>query len=179
VDNWIPFFQTLIWPVFVGALCYWLREEINSVLTALRKRIEAGDPVESPWLKLGKPEPKLPGTSVAAQSGTEGGTSYNEAVPHDVYLVHSARRDKRLDKNNKEYYRLQIWLDADSEDALRGVESVTYYLHPTFENPTRTVSDSESAFALATAAWGQFLLYAIVKLKDGKPPLKIERFIDF
>jgi hypothetical protein len=100
-------------------------------------------------------------------------------VALEYYLRHSAERDPMLDKDNLHYFRLKFWLDADNAGMLNQVDEVVYVLHPTFENPIREVNDRQTSFAMDTFAWGEFNLKAVVHLKNGKPPLTLERYIDF
>jgi hypothetical protein len=54
---------------------------------------------------------------------------------------------------------------------------VTYRLHPTFPNPVREVRDAASKFKLSSAGWGEFTIFADVKLKDGSA-LRVERWLE-
>lgn len=56
---------------------------------------------------------------------------------------------------------------SGSEQELDQVDSVQYTLHPTFPQPVREVSDRVSRFALSSAGWGEFMIYATANLKDG------------
>jgi hypothetical protein len=95
------------------------------------------------------------------------------------YLRHSAERAPSLDKDQRRYYRLKFWLDADEAGMLNNVEKVVYVLHPTFKNPIREIFLQETAFEMNTIAWGEFNLKAIVYLKEGGTPITLERYIDF
>ncbi len=93
-------------------------------------------------------------------------------------MVHNSRRDNRLDKEEREYYRLRIWIDADEPSILDSISEVKYHLHPTFKSPLRIETDRASKFALATAAWGEFNMFAEIVFRDHTPTLRIERYID-
>ncbi|HYS57975.1 MAG TPA: pYEATS domain-containing protein [Burkholderiales bacterium] len=176
MKDWIPLLQSLLWPLVVVWAIFQFRPTFQRLLSGIAKRIEQGDPFEagSSGVKLGSgQQPKL-------EVGPQGEKKLvaEDELPHQIYLVHSTRRDRKLDKAEYEYYRLRIWIDADMPELLNPVSSVIYHLHPTFHDPVRTVSDQESQFALATACWGEFNMYAEITFKDGRAPLRIERYID-
>ncbi|MGQ9447344.1 pYEATS domain-containing protein [Xanthomonas citri pv. bilvae] len=168
----------LIWPVFIGAVLWWLRKDIPRLFGALVDRVEKRDSAEAFGVKLGSSQPKLPpDTSAAALPASSPPAKADPGAPHEIYLLHRYTRAKSLDKNGRRYYRLNIWVESDGID-LGTVNSITYHLHETFENPVRVVSDHLTAFALDTGAWGSFLLFADVSFKDGTV-WRIERYLNF
>jgi hypothetical protein len=169
----------LVWPIFIGVVLYWLRSDIPRLFTALVSRVERGDEAEAFGVRLGQSQPRLPmDAPVASPEPKEGAVAASDpGAPHEVYLIHRYKRDKSLDKDGRRYFRLSIWIEADGID-LSTVNSVTYHLHETFDNPMRVVSDHHSAFELSTAAWGSFLLFADVHFKDGAT-WRIERYLNF
>jgi YEATS family len=169
----ITFVQAVAWPLLTAGLCFWLRTDVPRVIRAVATRIEQGDQLEA-----GASGIKLLGAKQASPTAMQVASATSEAVPHLIYLLHTARRAPRLDKDEREYYRLRVWVDSDYPEALAQIQNVTYHLHPSFKEPNRTVSASESEFALATSAWGQFMLHATVKMKDGSS-VNIERYINF
>ncbi len=64
------------------------------------------------------------------------------------------------------WWKWSVWLEGN-ETELNRVASVTYVLHPTFNNPVRTVTSRQDKFRLDTAGWGTFVIHASVKLADG------------
>ncbi len=65
-----------------------------------------------------------------------------------------------------QHYDWKVFVNADPE-TLAKIDSVTYFLHPTFPNPVRTVSDASTGFALETKGWGEFEIGAKIQFKDG------------
>jgi hypothetical protein len=197
----VPLLQSLVWPVFILVVLFVGRRFIGSILDAIRVRIESGDTFEAgtSGLKLTStgtlvaqpPSPlALPTSSdVAAPSEAEIPTppeGITAGLPKNavrqnpgVYVVHKARRDKTLDQGAVEFYRLRIFLETDPTFDLNSVKRVVYHLHPSFQNPDRTVLDAETQFEIRTIAWGQFPLRAEVFLREGSEPLKLERYINF
>lgn len=175
MKDWIPLLQSVLWPAVVAVVVWRFRLIFLRVLAAIAHRIERGDPFEAGTggIKLGAGQQPKP------EDATHKELVERANLPHTIYLLHRARRAADLDRGGREYYRLRIWLDADEPKILDEVSSVEYHLHPTFRDPVRNVTDRASEFALATAGWGQFNLWAEVKFRDGDPPLQIERYINF
>lgn len=188
ITDWSPLLQAAMWPLVLLALVIWFGRDIGRIVSAMATRIEQGDDFEvgSSGVKM-KPSHVAQATAPAGTQDTpitkavDGIPAGNpsDSVPHDFYLVHSARRDSRLDRGDREYYGLRIWIEADEPATLAAIESVTYFLHPSFVDPIRVVSDPSGGFLLATRAWGQFLLSASVKFHDAPEPVMIERYLNF
>jgi hypothetical protein len=146
----VPVLQELVWPAAIAVLLYWNREPLKRVVTALVKRIEEGAPFKAGAVEIGS-APSLPAVP------REEDPRQVDDLPHDIYMVHTARRDRALDKGDHEYYRLRVFLDADTPDRLDEVTAVIYRLHPTFRDPVRRVTDRRSDFEVRTAGWGEFI----------------------
>jgi len=166
----VPLLQALVWPVAILAFLFWNREDLRRVVAALARRIEEGAPIRAGAVEIG-PAPALPTVP------TEQDTRQVDDLPHDIYMVHAARRERALDTGDHEYYRLRIFLDADSPERLDDVAAVTYRLHPTFNDPVRRVTDRTSNFELRTAAWGEFNMTAEIAFRGGGK-LVVERYIN-
>ncbi len=160
MKDWIPLLQTLAWPVFVAILLYLFRDRFNELVQAIRSRIESGDPFEAgtSGIKLGsssprspsgpeprpgaQPLPDKPPSSVAAEAATTHGVVDERPISGthqpSVYLVHTAKRDKSLDKGEFTYYSIRVFLEGEDDSDLDQVVKVIYHLHPTFYEPNRT-----------------------------------------
>lgn len=64
------------------------------------------------------------------------------------------------------WWSWDVWLDGPDSD-LDQIECVDYTLHPTFKDPQRRVTDRTSRFALHSGGWGEFMIYAEVRLRTG------------
>ena len=170
MKDWVPFLQTLVWPVALGLLVYWNKGSLKRVIAALATRIEEGAPIKAGGVEIGA-APSLPPVP------KETDPRQVDDLPHDIYIVHVASRDPSRDTPDQEYYRLRIFLDADTPERLDDVAAVTYRLHPTFRDPVRQVSDRRSSFELRTAAWGEFNMTAEISFKGGQR-LVVERYIN-
>jgi hypothetical protein len=191
MKDWVPFFQSLVWPAFAGAILVWAKTPFLSLIKAIEARIVAGADLDvGPTgfsIRVGQ-APKIVDAAMAQSDPAAGkqGLAINGAVerdapnalkPGDMYLVHTARRDRSLDRDGQDYYRIRLYLDADEEGSLDLVSEVTYYLHPTFRQPIVVVGDRRTSFELRTSVWGEFNAAANVRFKDGTN-LKLERYLN-
>jgi transcription initiation factor IIF auxiliary subunit len=93
-----------------------------------------------------------------------------------IRLANTARLSERH-AGPLQYYDWSVFVVAPDE-VLDQVEFVTYFLHPTFPNPVRNVSDRASNFALNASGWGTFEVGALVHLRDGTTAI-ISHELDF
>lgn len=175
MKDWIPLLQALVWPLFVAAVLFWGRASVRGLFEAAADRVRQGAEVEvgPSGVKLGG----IQAPTAAPQVATD--TRKKDDLPHDIYITHWAWRDRTWDTTGKPYYRLRIAIDADEITTLQAVDFVMYHLHPTFRDPDRKITDRQSGFAFQTAAWGEFNMTADIHFKDARPPLTVERYINF
>ena len=67
----------------------------------------------------------------------------------------------------KDRWDWSVWLDGAPAE-LDEVKSVTYFLHPTFVNPERIVTDRANGFRLNSSGWGEFTIRADIHLRNGQ-----------
>jgi transcription initiation factor IIF auxiliary subunit len=76
-------------------------------------------------------------------------------------------RARYLEKEEDyDYFDWEVYIDED-DAVLDSIDHVTYFLHETFPEPIRTISDRDSKFALRSQGWGEFTLRVVVVYKDG------------
>ena len=192
---WIPFFQSLIWPIFITVLLFGFGGWFLELLEVVKKRIESGSEmsVGPSGFTLGE-APKLEETEdEASKSPKEVIEKYAKVTKKETpqqetalelakyfRLVHSASYNSTLSKQNgRPYYTIRVKLEVDSPERLYKVSKVVYHLHPTFPNPDREVTTQDNGFGLETYGWGQFNLSADVYFEDGAQSLKLFRYLNF
>lgn len=193
MKDWIPLLQSLIWPAFLAVLIFVFRDWFKDVLKIIKRRIEEGGELGlgPTGLSLGS-APRLPDDPTPEEIIDDGETT--EAAPEliereraielktetdpleSLQLVHRTRF-LRI-KNDRDYYRISISLEAAVPQALSQVERVVYFLHRTFKNPVREVRDENKNFALHTAAWGEFTVRADVYVKGRVEPIRLQRYLN-
>lgn len=72
-------------------------------------------------------------------------------------------QDDRYKGNDWWYW--SVWIEG-SEEELDNVDHVIYFLHSSFPNPKRVITDRSTKFRLDTGGWGVFQLRAKVVKKD-------------
>lgn len=77
---------------------------------------------------------------------------------------------KQSDESGTEHYHLGVWLVADSEAELDAVDSVEYFLHPTFRNRIRKSANRKNDFSVTFWAWGAFSIEATIHFVDPSVP---------
>jgi tetratricopeptide (TPR) repeat protein len=86
-----------------------------------------------------------------------------KARESDIRVVNSSEPIE----NRKGWYNWKIHLDAPN-NILRKIRDVTYILHPTFYEPRRTITKSNGGFKLEANGYGEFLVTAIITLKNNE-----------
>lgn len=193
VKDWIPFLQSLVWPVFIAILIYIFRSRFEDILISIKKRIEEGSAVGvgPTGFTLGS-APQLPDNPNPDEMIDDGedqeispeliekGKAFVKQLSENpverLQLTHIVRF-LRI-KNGRNYYSIVVSLNPYNTEALSNVEKVVYFLHKTFTNPVRTVTNRETNFELRTAAWGEFTIRAEVYIKGQAEPLRLSRYLD-
>lgn len=193
MDAWIPFFQSLIWPVFLAILLFFARDWVKKTLEVIKKRIETGSEMSigPGGLTLGSAprlEPEISGEDALLEKVVAKDAKREplaEVAPSQLAqalsLIHGATYDPEYSKRRgKPYYSIQVQLSASNPAILDKVSKVVYHLHPTFQNPVREKTNRDESFELRTKAWGQFNLRADVYLKGREQPLTtLYRYLNF
>ena len=80
------------------------------------------------------------------------------------------------DGHNQLYY---TWLVSviPQDDLLNAIDSVEYFLHPTFPHPYRKITTKNNKFALKSRGWGSFRIQITVNFKD-KSTLKTSHYLN-
>jgi hypothetical protein len=176
----IPLLQTFMWGAIIAVVLYRFRQPLFTLLSAVARRVDQGASIELGYSGIKLAALSTSTTVAAITSPSEQLAEARKSVaPNVIYLAHRAVRDSTLDTGLFRYYRLRIFLDADTPNLLELVSKVVYHLHPSFKNPDRISTDSEAAFEIKTIAYGEFNMTAEVHFKDGQEPLLLERYIDF
>jgi hypothetical protein len=200
MSDWIPLFQSLIWPAFLTALLFYGRTQVKTIMDQIAARIKAGASLQvgPSGLALGQTENKLTRldeTVHAPDSDAPDDRRANQRVDDTVadadlpggavaqyakvtYLIHAVS-GPQIDTAGVERRVIHIIVGADSPEILNEVERVVYHLHPTFPDPDREVTDRHNNFELTLAAWGEFNLWADVYFRNNKKPLILFRYVNF
>jgi hypothetical protein len=198
ITPWIPLIQTCIKYGILFIVFLFLKGWAIKGLEVVTERIGSGSSFrigangfelgEAPKMKpsadmLASGDVSLPDPPEAAflveqaapgLKSTEGHIDlFERPIDKRFYLVHAARKVKEGS------YELKIALGSHAPEALDEVKSVRYYLHDSFPQPVREISDRNKNFEITLTAWGQFELQAIIQLKENEKEIKLSRFLNF
>lgn len=70
-----------------------------------------------------------------------------------------------------------VWIDRSS-DHFDMIDTVAWYLHPSFPDPMRWVDTSHDGFRLEETSWGSFTVRATVYNEKGQPSGPWEHWLD-
>jgi hypothetical protein len=180
MKDWVPFFEALVWPALLAVVLLRAKAPLRRLLKAIEERIVSGAEFEASTsgIKVGAVPKMSEVRSASAQAlAASGPKAAGVPTPGNLYLVHTARRDRDLDKGELRYFRVRIYLDADDPTVLDEVSEVIYYLHETFTEPIRVSRDRQNAFEVRTIVWGEFNVAGTVRFEGGRE-VTLERYLD-
>jgi hypothetical protein len=79
----------------------------------------------------------------------------------------SLRIAEKSRRSGEGWWEWEVWLEGELSE-LDDVESVTYFLHPTFPEPLQVRTNREDAFRLRSSGWGEFKIRAKLSRRDGR-----------
>lgn len=71
------------------------------------------------------------------------------------------------EKQGSSWYDWCVFASGDT-DTVNSIRQVKYFLHPTFPDPERLVTDKDSRFALFSSGWGSFTIGISVIFETGE-----------
>jgi transcription initiation factor IIF auxiliary subunit len=74
--------------------------------------------------------------------------------------------DDNTNNNNSHWFLWTVSVKSVPSNFVNYIESVIYYLHPTFSQNIIKSKDKESNFLLASQGWGEFNITVEIILKD-------------
>jgi hypothetical protein len=191
----IPFFQTLIWPVFLGALLFLFRGYVTTILASIADSIKKGASFTAGLngISLGSPPTEITRAagSVSVTAEGVGGAKQEPSIakalvnagglPVNIvespYLVHEAQVIRPRTDQMAGLYRVRVSLESDPIGELDKVKRITYRLHPTFSNRIVATEAREKNFELWLNVYGEFMIVAVVERED-QSPLWLTRYLN-
>lgn len=98
---------------------------------------------------------------------------FNGLIDKRFYLIHAAR------KINSGNYEIKVALGSHNQKYIKEIKLVRYYLHDSFQQPVREITNSNNNFQIILNAWGQFEIQAEIEFKDSNKTVKLSRFLNF
>ena len=175
--EWIPLFQTLVWPIFIILNLVIYRKPTRELMRILAEQIRkgAGFSIGPQGVSVGE-APKLEQQVAVSEEQLE--SLELAEIPSIYYLVHTAEFARVVDGKND--YSITIWLEADNPRFLENVTKVAYHLHSSYyPRDVREITSPDNNFELKFYAWGQFNLYAEVFTEGDEQPITVWRYVNF
>jgi hypothetical protein len=76
----------------------------------------------------------------------------------------------------KEWWKWAVWIEGSKKE-LSTVESVTYFLHPTFAQPKQVLKNRAEKFRFEEEGWGEFAIRARVDYLDRRRALELQHWL--
>lgn len=177
--EWIPLFQTLVWPVFILSLLIIYRKPVQEIAKTVSEQIKkgAGFSIGPQGVSVGG-APKLREEAGVVEKQLE--SLELDEIPNIYQLAHTAEFARILE-DGKNDYSITVWLESiSSPHLLNKVTKVAYHLHSSYyPRDIREVTSPENNFELKFYAWGQFNLYAEIFTENSEHPIIVWRYINF
>jgi hypothetical protein len=159
---------SLGWIALIVVAIILFEEPARDALLSLARKIDSAERIEFRGVVIqGTQRIPIPDNKHAV-------TLDNIALMHTSFL----RPDKTREFNDgMPYFQIEVIVLAPAP-VLDRIERVTYYLDPSYPNPTREVADRKSRFKLKELANGTSIVRASIKLRNQDEPLQLNRFID-
>jgi len=179
MKDWVPFFQTLIWPAFLGAALWIFRSPVSDVVLAIKRRIEAGAEMAlgPGGITLGSAPVLKNEEATKKEKSTRESADDPPYLAGAIYLVHSAKFARSVPEGKD--YKITVRTYAETSELEDAIERVEYHLHRSYRRRVRESTDQGGNFELSLYAWGQFNLKAHVYLKGKDKPVVLWRFLNF
>lgn len=126
-----------------------------------------------------KAPPPAAGSKEAAASWKELNRRRNERYDqnHGLFLIHMWRPSKR--EGQVADVVIRLWQHGPGPLTSNEIEAVEYTLGPKFSDHSRVCTDPKAGFAIEESMFGPMLCLASVYFKDDRPPMVLERYINF
>lgn len=203
MNDLIPLFQSLVWPLFFLLLIALFRGPAGEIFDVIKKRIEGGSQFsvnlgqggftvgEAPTLEPvvtdgGEAEMADPFESMAGRLGVEEeedeavlAARRRAALAASFHLVHAGRHDSaESESQGRPFYRVKVEIMSDKPERLTLLNKVVYHLHPQLPRPVREATSGANNFGIEFLTWGQFNLRAELYVRGESEPIVLERYLN-
>lgn len=178
MTDWMPLFQTLVWPVFVLVVFVIYRKPIKQLIQIVTERVSKGAD-----FSIG-PQGVTVGSAPKLEQQKEGFLEkglddLNSRELQDIFYISHTAKFARITEDEKDDYSITVRVDSGYRYLFERITKVVYHLHPSYRQNIREATSPNNNFELKFYAWGQFNLYAEVFIKGRENPITIWRYINF
>jgi hypothetical protein len=194
--EWIPLFQTLVWPIFLGALVVYFHKGCCSIFEAIAGRIKRGSSVKAGpgGFELGaisdelEELPDAPRATAKADERIEPTDWRHERAEKykalDGYMLVHVYRPSALPSQKYDIFlfivRHQKGTEGPPRREFKEISKAEFYFGASWGNEIFTAPNTGGVIGVRTQAWGTFLACCRVTFKDEKrKPIILYRYVDF
>ena len=194
--EWIPLFQTLVWPIFVIVIVFYFRSTCSTILQAIATRVESGASVKAgpTGFELGaitKDLEKLPDApqpvEKVAKSAEPTDWRHKRSEEYgrvDGYMLVHVYRPSVLQSQKYDIFlfivRHQKGTEGPPRRQFEEISKVEFYFGESWGNKVFTAENTGGVIGVRTHAWGTFLACCRLTFKDEKrEPIILYRYVDF
>jgi hypothetical protein len=189
LEPYIPLFQTLTWPVFIGLCIVVARKRVRTLLDVIQSRIERGSSVKAGPIELGQDireldyvQPSLPESahaSLPAPAQPDAPDWVKEradvyAESRGVFLAHVLEPSRQTGQA----YDIFIFLVRHKSSDFTDVECAEFFFGNYWGNEVFREKPNRGLVGVSTSAYGPFLCTCRVRFRDGHVAF-VHRYIDF
>lgn len=196
MDVWIPFLQSLIWPVILVAILIIANDKVIEFIDAVIIRVRRGDPFQVGPIRIGASVPQDAYSATDLSNGESEKLSWTAdarfssgaypEMPDNVKKARVIRLTHKIGRwgtDRDGYIRrdVVVTLETIPDSLLDNIAKVTYYLPDTWPKELRiqVKVDRSSYFELKTRAYGEVTVGAVVYFNDETEPLILNRYCNF
>jgi hypothetical protein len=189
--EWVPLLQTLVWPIFIGVLIFWFRNNLSTVVQAITERIKSGASVKAGPIELGtiaKEMEKLPDAPQSAIKAAEPTDWRQERAEKyrkvDGYMLVHVYRPSTMPSQKYDIFvfivRHQKGAEGPPRRHFTEIAKAEFFFGDSWGNKVFEVENSGDIIGVQTHAWGTFLACCRVTFKDvTRDPIILYRYVDF
>ncbi len=180
---YVPLFQTVVWPVFLGVLLWCFRRQFGLCVEAIQKRIETGSSLKAGPVEIGEdlrdldyasPQAKLPASQQPEMSDWDDERKGIYKSNSGIFLTHILTPSKRPGQK----YDIFIYLIRHKTTDFSDVQKTEFFLGHMWGSKVFTEEPKNGKIGVSTSAYGPFLCTCRVHLKKGEV-INLHRYIDF
>jgi len=180
---YVPLFQSLLWVLLLLLVLALFRQQVQDIVSAIRRRIETGSAFRAGPVELGEDLRDLPYVESGAGTGPSAPTSPAEWESQrvgvyqrnrGVFLAHVIEPSCRTGQK----YDVFVFLVRHGDAGFADVTKVEFFFGRKWGNRVFPADLTHGLIGVATSAYGPFLCLCRVTFADGGLA-ELHRYIDF
>jgi len=180
--DFVPFFQTISWILFISIILFHFRDLINILFDNIIVRIKKGSSFKAGPIEVGEDLASLQSAD-EMQNKIKVGTIGSEREKHRIKIYET---NKGLflthifipSKTKGQKYDIYIYLIRHEMNDFSDIEYVEFFFGHMWENKIFRIKNDNKKIGIVTSAYKPFLCTCFIKFKDNTE-IELYRYIDF